>query len=106
MEITVDGMRVLTTVVPFGLLIIAIHTRNLRRRIRVVPKTFALWATVVVITASIVSLGACFAYSNAAESMTGFIAWFVVVSSAALGLQTAATFYEYVVISMEEEEEP
>jgi hypothetical protein len=104
MEITVDGARVLASVIPVALLIIAVHTRGLRRRIRLVPKRFALVATIGIIFAAIVSVGLCVWCTNTGEPLTGFSAWFVMVAAALLGLQTAGTFVEFVVISMQEEE--
>ena len=104
MEITVDGARVLASVIPVALLIIAVHTRGMRRRIRLVPKPFALVATVVIIFAAIVSVAACVWCTNTGTSLTGGWAWFVSLSAILLGVQTAATFFEFVVISMREEE--
>ncbi|MET0853133.1 MAG: hypothetical protein ABWY30_00735 [Microterricola sp.] len=105
MEISVDGAKVLASVIPVGLLIIAIHTRGLRQRIRVVPKRVALYATILVIAASVITVGLCFWCANTGVALGGFAAWFAVVASVLLGLQTVATFYEFVVISMREEDE-
>jgi hypothetical protein len=104
MEITVDGARVLASVIPVALLIIAIHTRGLHRRIRLVPKRFALVATIAIIFAAIVAVGFCVWCANSGAALTGAPAWFVTIAAVLLGLQTAATFVEFVVISMQEEE--
>ena len=69
MEITVDGARVLASTIPVALLIIAIHTRGLRRRIRLVPKRFALVATIAIIFAAIVAVGLCVWCSNTGEPL-------------------------------------
>ena len=106
MEITVDGARVLASVIPVALLIIAVHTRGLRRRIRLVPKRFALVATVTIIFAAIVTVALCVWCTNTGVPLTGGWAWFVILSAGLLGLQTAGTFFEFVVISMQEEDEP
>jgi hypothetical protein len=106
MEITVDGARVIASVIPVALLIIAVHTRGLRRRIRLVPKRFAFVATIAVILAAIVAVGFCIWCTNSGTPLTGAAAWFVTLATFLLGLQTAGTFVEFVVISMQEEEEP
>ena len=104
MEITPDGARVLASILPVGLLIIAVHTRGMRRRIRIVPKTFALWATIVIIVAVIAAIALCVWCTNTGEVLTDAPAWFVVIAATLLALQTAATFYEFVALSMREEE--
>ena len=104
MEITVDGARVLASVIPVALLIIAIHTRGLRRRIRLVPKGFALVATIAIIFAAIIAVGLCVWCTNSGVALTGWSAWFVSIAAVLLGLQTAGTFVEFVVISMQEED--
>ncbi len=76
----------------------------MRRRIRIVPKSFALWATIVIILAVIVAIGLCVWTTNTGQSLTDAGAWFVVIAATLLGLQTAATFYEFVALSMREEE--
>jgi hypothetical protein len=106
MEITVDGARVIASVIPVALLIIAIHTRGLRRRIRLVPKRFALVATIAIIFAAIVAVGFCIWCANSGVSLTGAAAWLVTIATVLLGVQTALTFVEFVVISMQEEDAP
>jgi hypothetical protein len=75
----------------------------MRRRIRLVPKRFALVATITIIFAAIVSIAACVWCTNTGVALTDGWAWFVTVSASLLGLQTAGTFFEFVVISMQEE---
>jgi hypothetical protein len=105
MEISVDAARLLASIIPVGLLIIAVHARGLRRRIRVVPKPFAMWATVVVILLALASIALCVWTVDVDTPLGGAAAWFVVVSAVLLLVLTAGTFFELVVISMEEEEE-
>jgi hypothetical protein len=103
MEVTPDGARMLATVIPFALLIIAVQVRGLRRRIRVVPKAFAKWTTIVVIVLSLVTLGACFWVANTGASLTGWVAWAAIIVAIALAVQTALTFYEFVSLGIDEE---
>src|SRR5688572_11507976 len=105
MEISLDAPKLIASAIPVGLLIIAMHARGLKRRIRVVPKGFAKWIALLVVLASLASVALCFAVVNVGGSLTGLPAWFVAIASAALLVLTADTFVEFVVISMDEENE-
>ena len=50
------------------------------------------------------ALALCIWCANTGEALTGLSAWFVTVAAVLLGVQTAGTFVEFVVISMQEEE--
>jgi hypothetical protein len=104
MEITSDGAKVLASIIPFALLIIAIQVRSLKRRIRVVPKTFAKWTTFIIVVLSLVTLGLCFWVADTGESLVGWLAWAVLVVTFALAMQTALTFYEFVSLGIADEE--
>jgi hypothetical protein len=104
MEISVDAAKLLASIIPVGLLIVAVHTRGLRRRIRVVPKPFAMWSTVVATFLALASIVLCVWAVDVDLPLEGAAAWFVVVSAALLLVLTAGTFFELVVISMQDED--
>ena len=105
MQISVDAAKLLASIIPVGLLIIAVHTRGLRRRIRVVPKPFAMWTTVVVTFLSLASIAICVWTVDVGIPLAGAPAWFIVVSAVLLLVLTAGTFFELVVISMQDEDD-